>query len=151
MPLVYQHMGFYDTYNSLLYGILSLDPTLTKDMIELCMALPVDCNVRNGKERRTVRDYMKGLVPDSILDNHEGRGVQGADYAHRVNRDWDELKEEVFSIINDPALREYLEDDKLREFVDKVKGKEQAMDKYVVAKLAVLTSLGYFLKISHKI
>ena len=151
MPLVFQHMGFYDTYNSLLYGILSLDPTLTKDMIELCMALPVDCNVRNGKERRTVRDYMKGLVPDSILDNHEGRGVQGADYAHRVNRDWDELKEEVFNILNDPALREYLEDDKLREFVEEAKEKEQTMDKYVVAKLAVLTSLGYFLKIAHKI
>lgn len=50
MPLVYQHMGFYDTYNSLRYGILSVDPTLTKEMVELCLGMPIDCFVRNGKK-----------------------------------------------------------------------------------------------------
>jgi len=57
MPLVFQHMGFYGTYSSLEHGVLSLDPTLTKEVIDLCMQLPIDCYVHNGKERRMVRDY----------------------------------------------------------------------------------------------
>lgn len=146
MPLVFQHMGFYDTYSSLKYGVLSLDPTLTKDMIELCMSLPIDCYVHGGKERRVVRDYMKGYVPEEILENHTGRGVQAADYAYRVNRDWDKIREEVFDILQEPLLREYLDENKLQALIDETKEKEHNLDKNVVARLAVISSLGYFLR-----
>lgn len=144
MPLVFQHMGFYGTYNSLRYGVLSLDPTLTKEMIELCVELPIDCNVRGGKERRMVRDYMKGYVPESILENHTGRGVQGADYAYRVNRDWDKMKDGVYDILTGQALGEYLDRDKLHALVEEAKANEYHMDKNLVARLAVISSLGYF-------
>lgn len=146
MPQVFQHMGFYDTYSSLEYGMLSLDPTLTKDVIELCMSMPLECFVKNGKERRAVRDYMKGYVPDRILDNHFGRGVQAADFAHRVNRDWNKIREEVFGIIKEQKLLEYLDKEKVLMLVDEAENKEYSMDKVVVAKLAVIASLGYFLK-----
>lgn len=146
MPLVFQHMGFYGTYSSLQYGVLSLDPTLTKEMIELCMELPIDCNVRGGKERRIIRDYMKGYVPEAILENHTGRGIQAADFAYRVNRDWDHVKEKVYGILGEPELREYLDDDKLKALVAEAKENEYQMSKNLVARLAVITSLGYFVR-----
>lgn len=146
MPQVFQHMGFYDTYAGLKYGILSLDPTLTTDVIELCMSMPMECFVKNGKERRAVRDYMKGYVPDRILDNHVGRGVQAADFAYRVNRDWNKIREEVFEIIKEQKLLKYFDKEKLQQLLDEAENKEYSMDKDIVARLAVISSLGYFLK-----
>lgn len=146
MPLVYQHMGFYDTYNSLRYGILSVDPTLTKEMVELCMSLPIDCFVKNGKERRAVRDYMKGYVPDIILENYAGRGVQAADFAFRVNRDWDTIKDEVERLLHNPALLEYMDEDKLQQLLHEIKSLEP-LDKTVIAKAAVVASLSAYLNV----
>ncbi|MBE5931095.1 MAG: hypothetical protein E7268_08615 [Lachnospiraceae bacterium] len=145
MPLVYQHMGFFDTMGSLRYGILSVDPTLTKEMVELCLSLPIDCYVKNGKERRAIRDYMKGYVPDVILDNFAGRGVQAADFAFRVNRDWDSIKDEVFTLLNNPKLLEYLDKQKLEKLIDELKQKEYRLEKTDVAKAAVIASLSAFL------
>lgn len=145
MPLVYQHMGFFDTMGSLRYGILSVDPTLTKEMVELCLSLPIDCYVKNGKERRAIRDYMKGYVPDVILDNFAGRGVQAADFAFRVNRDWDSIKDEVFTLLNNPKLLEYLDKQKLEKLIDELKQKEYHLEKTDVAKAAVIASLSAFL------
>lgn len=145
MPLVYQHMGFYDTYGSLRYGILSVDPTLTKEMVELCLNMPMDCFVKNGKERRAIRDYMKGYVPDVILDNYAGRGVQAADYAYRVNRDWHIIQDNVFNLLENPELLEYLDQDKLQGLIDEIRCNQSALDKNAVAKAAIIASLSAFL------
>ena len=149
MPLVYQHMGFYDTYNSLRYGILSVDPTLTKEMVELCMSMPIDCFVRGGKERRAVRDYMKGYVPDVILDNYAGRGVQAADYAFRVNRDWDNIKSDVESLLSNPSLLEYIDKKKLQQLMHEIKESEYRLDKTLTAEAVVMASLSAFLDINN--
>jgi len=145
MPLVYQHMGFYDTYGSLRYGILSVDPTLTKEVLELCLCMPIDCFVKNGKERRAVRDYMRGYVPDNILDNYAGRGVQAADFAFRVNRDFDVIREDVYTLLDNPKLLEYLDKDRLQELCDELRRKEGDFDKSIVARAAVIASLSAFL------
>ena len=148
MPLVFQHMGFYHTYCSLKYGVLPLDPTLTKDMIELCLSMPIDCYVKNGRERRVIRDYFKGMIPDKILENHTGRGIQGADFAYRINRDWNEIKDDVYEILDEPMLKEFLDEDKLKALINEAKEKEYNMDKNIVARLAVISALGCFLRMA---
>lgn len=147
MPLVYQHMGFFDTYDSLRYGIMSVDPTLTKEITELCLGMPIGCFVRNGKERRAVRDYMKGYVPDMILDNYAGRGVQAADYTYRVNRDWDKIRGDVNRLLSNPLLSEYLDENKLQRLRREIKANEYHLDKTIVAEAAVLSSLSSFLSV----
>jgi len=147
MPLVYQHMGFYDTYNSLRYGILSVDPTLTKEIVELCLSMPIECFVRGGKERRAVRDYMKGYVPDVILDNYAGRGVQAADYAFRVNRDWDNIKADVECLLSNPSLLAYIDEKKLQKLMHEIKASEYRLDKTLIAEAVVLASLSAFLNL----
>ncbi len=146
MPLVYQHMGFFDTYNSLRYGILSVDPTLSKEMVELCLSMPIDCFVSKGKERRAVRDYMKGYVPDLILDNYGKRGVQAADYAFRVNCNWDDIREEVMRLLSNPRLMEYVDEEKVEQLRKEIRKKEYHLDKQVVAEMTVLSSLSAFLE-----
>jgi len=151
MPLVFQHMGFYGTYSSLEHGVLSLDPTLTKEVIDLCMQLPIDCYVHNGKERRMVRDYMKGYVPEVILENHTGRGIQAADFAYRINRDWDKVKEQVYDILGDDTLQEFLDREKLQALIEEARENEYRMEKNLVARLAVIASLGYFVRVTAEI
>lgn len=145
MPLVYQHMGFFDTYDSLRYGILPVDPTLTKEIVELCLNLPLECFVSNGKERRLIRDYMKGYVSDKILDNFSARGIQAADYSFRVKRDWQKIKDKVLWLIGNPQLREYLDWEKLENLLQKLSEDENCTDEVMVAEAAVISSLSAFL------
>lgn len=145
MPLVYQHMGFFDTYDSLRYGILPVDPTLTKEIVELCLNLPLECFVSNGKERRLIRDYMKGYVSDKILDNFSARGIQAADYSFRVKRDWQKIKDKVLWLIGNPQLREYLDWEKLENLLQRLSEDENCTDEVMVAEAAVISSLSAFL------
>lgn len=146
MPRLYQHIGLYDTYMSLQYNIISEDPTLTPEIIELCYNMPIDCFVKNGKERRVVRDYFKGYIPNEILDNHTARGSQGADFNFRVNRDWDKIKNQVLEILNEPLLLEYLDKKKIDDLIHTISQNEYNLDKTMVAEATVIGALGYFLR-----
>ena len=145
MPLVFQHMGYYDTTFSLTYNFLALDPTLSKSMIELCLSMPIDCFVKNGKERRAVRDYMKGIVNDAILNDYKRRGRQSADYAFRVNKYWDSIKDSVFESLNTTLLDQFFDRKKVNDILDEINKKEYNMDKLIIAKSAIIASLGSYL------
>jgi len=88
---------------------------------------------------------MKGYVPDSILDNYAGRGVQAADYAFRVNRDFEVIREDVYTLLDNPELLEYLDSNKVLELRNELRHKEGKLDKSIVAKAAVVASLSAFL------
>lgn len=148
MPEVFQHMGFYSTYGSLHYGFLPLDPTLSKEVIELCINMPIEYFVRNGKERRAVRDYMKGYVCDAILDNFTARGSQGADYCFRFNRDWEVIREKVFSLLGNPGLNEYFDENRISDIINELKkmgDKDKDVTREYVAISSVIGSLSAFL------
>ena len=88
---------------------------------------------------------MRGYVPDNILDNYAGRGVQAADFAFRVNRDFDVIREDVYTLLDNPKLLEYLDKDRLQELCDELRRKEGDFDKSIVARAAVIASLSAFL------
>ena len=92
---------------------------------------------------------MKGYVPDSILDNYAGRGVQAADYAFRVNRDWDVIRDDVNRLLNNSELLEYVDKNKLQRLLDEINANEYHLDKTVVAEAAVISSLSAFLIINN--
>ncbi len=146
MPISFQHFGYYDTCSSLHFGFIPIDPSLSKDMIELCLSMPIDCFVKNGKERRAVRDYFKGIVSDKILDNLKLRGFQGADYAYRVNKYFDNEKDILFSYLKYPKLYDYLDKEKIEKLIEKIEETKYNMDKETVALSAIAASFGCFLK-----
>lgn len=145
-PLQIQHMAYHYTCQSLFTGAISLDPTMTKDVIELCMGLPVDCFVRNGKERRAVRDYLKGIVCDEVLDNLFFFGVQASDFTFRSNKYWDEIKDSLYANLNAKELDEYLERQKIEKLIEEIKEKEYNNEKPTLNTAALLNTLGCYLR-----
>lgn len=145
LPSNFLQGGYYNTYLSLKFGILMVDPTQNAKIIELCMALPPECFVNRGIERYMIRGYMRGMIPDEVLIPFQGRGLQGADIAYRVNRDWDKISEEVLSIMKLPVLREYLREDRLDVLIKKVESNPGKLDNDTVKDVATVFTLGLFL------
>ncbi|MBR4341852.1 MAG: DUF1933 domain-containing protein [Lachnospiraceae bacterium] len=145
-PLVTQHTCYFETCQSLFTGAIYLDPTMSKDVLELCMALPIDCFVRNGKERRAVRDYLKGIVSDDILNNLIRRGNQASDYLFRANTYWDDTKGTLFRYLKSHELDKYLDRKKIDFLIEELTEKEYNLDKQLVAEGSVASALGCFLE-----
>jgi asparagine synthase (glutamine-hydrolysing) len=145
MPLTFQHFGYYDTCRSLFYGFLPLDPTLSSDIIELCLAMPIDCFFHNGKERRAVRDYMSGIVSDSILNNLKKRGRQGADYVYRFNKFIDSEYALLVKYLNNPLLYHYLDKEKIQKLIEIIKENKYNLDSKTIVYACVSSSLSHFL------
>lgn len=121
-------LGLYDTKFSLMYGILIRDPTKDKRMIELCMNLPVECYVHNGVERRLVREYMKGIVPDAILNQVRKRGLQSADYVERVMQNWNQVGKDVLEKLSEQTLFLYLDKERIDMLVRKLERLDEIPD-----------------------
>ena len=150
MPLTFQHFGYYDTCRSLYFGFLPLDPTLSSDVIELCLSMPIDCFFHNGKERRAVRDYLKGIVSDQILDNLKKRGRQGADYVFRFNKYFDCEYPLLLSYINYPELFNYLDKEKMQKLIEKINENKYNLDSNTIVQACVSAALGCFFKLQNK-
>lgn len=146
MPLQYRQKSYYYTILGLTYGFILRDPSLTVEMVELALALPDECFVHDGVDRQLIRDYMRGLMPDSIVDFKKPRGIQAADFAFRVNRDWDKLKEDAFDILSEPMLREYLDGEKIDELIERLKKAQGDISEYDACDISQLGALGYFLR-----
>lgn len=114
--LEFSQVGEFKTKLGLKYGLLLRDPLADKQVIELTMSLPFSCFVSEGYERRLVRKYMKGIIPDSILTNVSHRGLQGADYLHRYNKQWNNYKELFYQSIFSESFLPYINIRKTTEY-----------------------------------
>ena len=101
-------LGAIDTRFGLYHGVIIRDPLKDKRMIELCASMPSKCFVHDGTERAVVRKYMRGIVPDKILDIVNQRGLQSADYITRLRLDWDRIRKDMLDALEKPQLLEYI-------------------------------------------
>lgn len=146
-PTMFQHIGYYETYSSLLFGTYDVDPTLTVELIEFCLSLPIDCQVKNGRERRTIRDYMKDYLPWCVTSESVGRGVQAADAEFRVNRDWKSIESEVIASLKNEKLLTYFDSEKIKEIIENVSSADGNMDRGVFIKSLACCSLSMYLQL----
>lgn len=114
--LEFSQVGEFKTKLGLKYGMLLRDPLADKHLIELTMTLPFSCFVSEGYERRLVRKYMKGIIPNTILDDTYHRGLQGADYLHRYNKHWKEYKDLFHQGIFSKDFVPYINKEKTTEY-----------------------------------
>ena len=103
------HEGMYYTYMSLKYGVLYIDPTEDIDMMEFCFNIPMKFQVKEGVDRRTIRGYMKEMLPECIISKKVGRGSQAADLVYRVKRDLYTVKNSVIDDLSTPELKKYMD------------------------------------------
>jgi asparagine synthase (glutamine-hydrolysing) len=63
-----------DDLNAMYYSIENRSPFLDRQLFDFCIRIPTSYLVQNGFAKAVLRDAMRGLVPERILDNHRKVG-----------------------------------------------------------------------------
>lgn len=93
---------------SLRYSLAQRDPTNDIRVIRFCLSVPEEQYVRDGVDRLLVRRGTEHLLPDNVRLNQRVRGVQGADWVHRMLPYWKEFIAELQQLSADPRAMQYL-------------------------------------------
>ncbi|MBD0379730.1 asparagine synthase-related protein [Paenibacillus sedimenti] len=102
------HQGTSTTKLSLRYSVCERDPTSDPRVIRFCLSVPVEQFVQNGRDRSLIRRSTAGYLPDKVRLNQRVRGVQGADWIHRMLPIWRLVTEEVKHLCRDSAVSQLL-------------------------------------------
>lgn len=76
-----------DDLNAMYYSVENRSPFLDRDLFEFCSRIPTRHLMRNGLTKVILRDAMRGIVPDSILDNRRKVGFNAPVFAYLDVRD----------------------------------------------------------------
>ena len=67
------------------------DPTRDKRLIALVLSLPVEQFTHAGQERRLVRQYLQGKIPEEILADEFHKGRQGVGSGELLTAQWEQI------------------------------------------------------------
>lgn len=118
LRLAYAQIGEINTKHSLVYGVLERDPTRNVELIELLLSFPMRMFVNQDYDRRLVREFTEGIIPDSIRFNVRTRGLQGADNLYRIQKDWDRYAERMREEIVNEGVGRYLDLERITKLLD---------------------------------
>lgn len=104
-----RQMGETELKFSLDTGIIPRDPTRDKRLIELVLSLPLEQFVRYGCERRLVREYMKDIIPEKIVNDRFHRGRQGIGSERMMKRQWQEIAPKLAEMLDTSAAERFLD------------------------------------------
>ena len=94
---------------SLKYSVWKRDPTNDLRVVRHCLSLPEDQYVQNGFDRALIRRASEGYLPDEVRLNQRIRGVQGADWVHRISPLWNEIAQEFNGLKKDEILKDFID------------------------------------------
>ena len=63
-----------DDLNAMYFSIENRSPFLDRNLFEFCNQIPTKYLMRNGFQKAVLRDSMRGIVPNAILDNRKKVG-----------------------------------------------------------------------------
>ncbi|MBM7567328.1 asparagine synthase-related protein [Paenibacillus sacheonensis] len=112
--------GTKGTKLSLKYGIWDRDPTCDPRVVRFCLSVPLEQSVRDGYDRALIRRATKGYLPDKVRLNQQIRGVQAADWIHRMKPHWHAFTEEVEQLCSDGIVHSYMDVAKIKAALTKV-------------------------------
>ncbi len=86
-----------DDLNAMYYSIENRSPFLDRHLFDCCQRVPTRHLIRDGAAKAVLRDALRGIAPDFILDNRRKVGFNAP----------------IFDLLDgrDPAVRAYLLDD----------------------------------------
>lgn len=88
---VYTHE---EDLNAMYFSVENRSPYLDRNLFEFCRSVPTRHLIRNGKAKVLLRDAMRGIVPDCVLDTSRKVGFNASIFA--------------FLDVNDPETRDTL-------------------------------------------
>ena len=97
------------TKASIMHSTWKRDPTNDIRVIRFCLSLPENQYVQNGMDRALIRRSTEGLLPNEIRLNQRVRGVQGADWVHRMQPIWPEFREEVKQLSKQENILDFVD------------------------------------------
>lgn len=112
---------------SLSYGLWSRDPSNDIRVIQFCLSVPEDQYVLHGLDRALIRRATENHLPDQVRMNQTVRGIQGADWLHRMQAFWPSFIEEAKQMSRDDTILQFLDgaiiNDALSKYQDAVHSK----------------------------
>ena len=103
-----------DSKLSLRHSLWKRDPTNDLRVVRFCLSVPEEQCVQNGLDRALIRRSTEKILPDKVRLNQRIRGVQGADWVHRMVPHWDTFIDEVQQLSEDKRMLEFLDGQVLR-------------------------------------
>jgi asparagine synthase (glutamine-hydrolysing) len=122
--------GTKGTKLSLKYSIWERDPTCDPRVVRFCLSVPFEQYVQNGYDRALIRRATASYLPDKVRLNQRIRGVQGADWVHRMIPLWRPFTEEVGALCKDPVASHYMNVDHIRAALSKVGSSPRTEDAF---------------------
>lgn len=107
--------GAMATKLSLRYGLWERDATNDPRVVRFCLSVPGEQYVQNGQDRSLLRRSTKGYLPDQIRLNQRTRGIQPADWVHRLIPAWPSFTGELKQMCKDGSVAQFLNMDLVRE------------------------------------
>ncbi|MEM4997240.1 lasso peptide isopeptide bond-forming cyclase [Priestia sp. SB1] len=105
---------------SLRHSLWKRDPTNDIRVVQFCLSLPEGQYVQNGLDRALIRKSTENYLPDNVRLNQRIRGVQGADWVHRMIPKWDEFKNEIQHLSTNKRALEFLNGEAIQASLSKV-------------------------------
>ncbi len=114
---LFMYLGVFETQFGLSTGMVLRDPTKDIRMIEFCRQIPFRMFTHKGTPRRLIRSAFSSTLPKSILEPWEQHGILNADWAQRINRDWQTLKPKLLQHLASDYLDDWIDKERLRSFI----------------------------------
>jgi asparagine synthase (glutamine-hydrolysing) len=86
-----------DDLNAMYYSIENRSPFLDRELFEFCYSIPSRYLIQDGRAKAVLRDAMRGIVPDPIIDNRRKVGFNAPIFS--------------FLDVHAPDVQSYLLDD----------------------------------------
>ena len=117
--LYWNTYGTSATKLSLRYSLWNRDPTNDLRVIRFCLSVPEEQFVQNGVDRSLIRRSTMNYLPDNVRLNQSVRGIQGADWVHRLIPSWNSFMDELNQLTTDSVVSEFLNIDYLKGLIAK--------------------------------
>lgn len=112
------------------YKLWKRDPTNDLRVIRFCLSLPEEQYVQQGMSRALIRRATAQILPDSVRLNETVRGIQGADWLHRLLPRWDVIMDELRQLSRDSLLLELVDGRMVEETLKELQGGVRSEDAY---------------------
>ncbi|WP_338552644.1 asparagine synthase-related protein [Paenibacillus sp. KS-LC4] len=99
--------GTQRTKLSLSYALWERDPTSDPRVVKFCLSVPIEQYVHDGYDRALIRDSTANYLPDQIRLNQRVRGIQAADWVHRMTPAWSVFVEELKQYCDDSYVAQF--------------------------------------------
>jgi asparagine synthase (glutamine-hydrolysing) len=104
-----------DDLNAMYFSIENRSPFLDRSLFEFANSIPTRHLIRNGAAKSVLRDAMRGIVPDRILDNRHKVGFNAPLFSYLDPRD---PKVQSY-LLDDSPIYEHVRREKIQSLLNK--------------------------------